>query len=145
MIRRMREADIGQVMFIENTSFIQPWTYQTFKTELNNPRTVLDVITHGGGIVAYSGYNVLPDAYDITKIAVITAYRGRGFGEALINNIISEARKNSVRKVILEVGGRNAPAQKLYEKYGFRRVGLRKKYYENGDDAILMEWNDKEL
>lgn len=90
-------------------------------------------------IVGVAGFWVMVDEAHITTIAVRKAYRRQGIGERLLISIIEMAALMNAKVVTLEVRVSNTPAQLLYEKYGFQRVGLRRAYYtDNGEDALLM-------
>ena len=91
-----------------------------------------------GKIVGYIG--AIYDFWDgeILNIAVKNEYRKQGIGEKLMQEIIDFLCLEKKENVFLEVRKSNFPAQKLYEKLGFIKIGERKKYYENTEDAIVM-------
>ncbi len=90
-------------------------------------------------IVGYAGFWTMVDEAHLTTIAVRDAYRRRGLGELLLLSIIHWAMKLNAKIITLEVRVSNKAAQALYEKYGFKPVGLRRGYYsDNGEDALLM-------
>jgi ribosomal-protein-alanine N-acetyltransferase len=79
------------------------------------------------------------DEAHIVAIATHPEYRRRGIGERLLSRALELAREREARAVTLEVRVSNLPAQRLYEKFGFRRVGVRRRYYtDTGEDAIIM-------
>lgn len=90
-------------------------------------------------VVGVAGFWVMVDEAHITTIAVRKAYQRQGIGEQLLISIIEMAALMNAKVVTLEVRVSNIPAQSLYKKYGFQRVGLRRAYYtDNGEDALLM-------
>lgn len=90
-------------------------------------------------VLGFGGMWVLLDEAHITTIGVVPEQRGRSLGEYLFLDLIDEARRRQAHWVTLEVRVSNAGAQALYEKYGFTRQGLRKRYYsDNGEDAHIM-------
>jgi ribosomal-protein-alanine N-acetyltransferase len=90
-------------------------------------------------IVGYLGLWYMVDEAHIVAIATHPAYRRQGIGERLLARALELARERDIKTVTLEVRVSNEPAQRLYEKYGFRRVGLRPRYYtDNGEDALIM-------
>lgn len=92
-----------------------------------------------GRIVGYLGLWFMVDEAHIVAIATHPEYRRRGIGERLLARALELAREREARTVTLEVRVSNLPAQRLYEKYGFRRVGMRPRYYtDTGEDAIIM-------
>ena len=90
-------------------------------------------------IVAVAGFWIMVDEAHITTLATRNAYRRHGIGERLLIQIIEMAEQLRANVVTLEARVSNTQAQALYEKYGFRKVGIRKAYYtDNGEDAVLM-------
>ena len=96
-------------------------------------------------IVGFAGFWIMAGEAHVTSIAVRKQYRGKGLGELLLANVIDLAAEAKADIVTLEVRLSNTTAQKLYLKYGFKRVGERKKYYvdrgpsgETREDAVIM-------
>jgi ribosomal-protein-alanine N-acetyltransferase len=91
------------------------------------------------GIIAYGGIWLMVDEAHITTFAVDPGWRRQGVGEALLLALLDLAQARHAREATLEVRLSNLPARRLYEKYGFRPVGLRPHYYsDNGEDALIM-------
>jgi len=78
----------------------------------------------------------------ITNIAVSPEYRRMHIGEALLKTVIDECYKNMVKYITLEVRAGNTPAIGLYEKYGFKSLGLRKGYYQDNNEDALIMWTE---
>jgi [ribosomal protein S18]-alanine N-acetyltransferase len=92
-----------------------------------------------GPILGFGGMWIMLDEAHITTIGVTPEQRGRSLGELLFLSLLDEAIRRQARWVTLEVRVSNASAQALYEKYGFTRQGVRKRYYsDNGEDAYIM-------
>lgn len=84
------------------------------------------------------------DEGDLLTIAVLPETRGKGYGEALLNEMIKEAKLQHIEKIFLEVRPSNTSAIKLYKKHGAKKVGIRKNYYSvanstEKEDALVME------
>jgi ribosomal-protein-alanine N-acetyltransferase len=95
--------------------------------------------TSGEPIVGFVGVWLMPDEAHIITIAVRESHRGRGIGELLLIAAIALSTLNDREVVTLEVRASNQAAQTLYEKYGFRKVGVRHRYYsDNHEDAVIM-------
>lgn len=93
-------------------------------------------------IVGYAGLWLMTDEAHITTIAVDPDFQGNGIGELLVVALIDRAQQIGARWLTLEVRVSNLGAQKLYEKYTFKEMGLRRRYYsDNGEDALVM-WTD---
>ena len=90
-------------------------------------------------IIGFTSMWVMADEAHITNIAVRQSHQRQGIGELLLISIIDLANELKASTVTLEVRVSNLPAQKLYRKYGFEQVGLRRNYYtDNREDALLM-------
>lgn len=79
-------------------------------------------------------------AWEILQIVVDQHFKRNGFATQLLKHVIRVGRKQSIEKIELEVRISNNPAIFLYQKIGFIQVGVRKKYYTDGEDAILMDF-----
>ena len=90
-------------------------------------------------IRGYVGIWIMADEAHITSIATHQAYQRQGIGELLLIGTVELAMQRGLRAVTLEARVSNDIAQTLYSKYGFKEVGIRKRYYsDNGEDAVLM-------
>ena len=78
------------------------------------------------------------DHWDILQLIIDRRYQRRGLASLLLQFVIETAAEKQIQKIALEVRASNQPAMALYEKIGFRRVGVRKKYYRDGEDAVVM-------
>jgi [ribosomal protein S18]-alanine N-acetyltransferase len=137
-VEEMRLEDIEAVAAIEKASFEDPWSIESFKTELEQNRLALYYVArHANEIVAYIGAWQVIDEIHITTLAVAAPYRRRGIAGMLLKTLIEKVRPDGVRCLTLEVRPSNNSARSFYEKYGFRVLGRRKRYYHN-EDALIM-------
>ncbi len=135
----MTEADIDAVLEVENKCFLKPWSRNAFLGDLLDEHTVYLVAKADGKIIGYvGGWCVLEDA-DITNIAVLPEYRRQGIGKMLLKRLIIETKKRGSQNIRLEVRESNISAISLYEKFEFIKIYTREKYYENHEDALIME------
>lgn len=141
----MTEADLDGVLAIESHSFPNPWSRTHFLDELKSsyafPMVALDP---EGVVIGYICPMLLFDEGHILDVAVHKDFRGHGLGRLLVERVLDECRQGGAEFVSLEVRPSNHDAIALYVKLGFRETGRRKRYYENGEDAILMEYTFKE-
>lgn len=137
-IEPMTEAHLPEVMRIERQVFTPGWSEEAFRSDLRNPAAFYLVLKLDQKIVAYAGMWLVVDEAHITNVAVLPDYRGRNLAKRLIHRLLSVARERGCVKATLEVRVSNTPAQKLYEKFGFRPVATRAKYYDNVEDALIM-------
>jgi [ribosomal protein S18]-alanine N-acetyltransferase len=143
LFRPMRVEDINTICEIEKEAFPTPWTAGAFHNELTNNQFAFYLVMElEGRIAGYAGMWIIMDEAHITNIAVRSPYRGRKLGERLLTELRGKARRQGARRMTLEVRVTNRVAQNLYEKLGFRSVGVRKGYYtDNNEDALIM-WAD---
>ncbi len=140
----MRAEDLDAVVEIESASFSRPWTRRHFEEELDSSFSCPTVALAADGAVAgYLCLKLVLDEAEVLDVAVKGALRGTGVGKALVEWALRFCRERDVKLVFLEVRAGNAGAIALYRRLGFREAGLRKKYYDNGEDAILMEYRER--
>ena len=132
----LEDKDILAVVEIENLSFPVPKNEGFFRSDQNKYL----VAKEKDKVVGYIGTEEISGETHIINMAVHPENRQQGTGKRLI-----EAVLNDKDVFFLEVRFSNIPAQKLYEKYGFKKVGIRKNYYEdNGEDAYIMRRESRE-
>lgn len=138
-IRPMSGADLDAVLTIEQESFPTPWRREHFEHEIAAPHSFPFVAENDGIIVGYVCLMSLFEEAQILDIAFSPKQRGRGMARLLMDHAISVAREKDAELLALEVRASNIAAITLYERCGFVRTGIRSKYYEGVDDAVLME------
>ena len=137
--RRMTVQDVDRVYEIELKSFHTPWTREDFHREMTENACARYVVAEmDGQVVGYAGAWCVLEEGHITNIAVHPDFRGQGAGSAVTQALMEYCANLGVNYMTLEVRKGNTIAWKMYEKLGFIRLGVRKKYYEdNGEDAYL--------
>ena len=140
LIRPMTVDDLASVQLIERASFTTPWPPQAYRQELESNRLAAYLVgLIGGEVVAYGGIWLMVDEAHVTTFAVHPRYRRRRIGERLLLSLLDLSVDRHAREATLEVRLSNLAARRLYEKYGFRPVGIRPRYYsDNGEDALIM-------
>ncbi len=137
----MSEDELDEVLAIENASFPSPWSRALFIAELNSPNSFPFVaLDSGARVVGFICPMLVIDEGHILDVAVAPAFRGKGIGRLLVEMVIEECRVLGAEFVSLEVRVSNLAAISLYRRLGFIVTGRRKGYYENGEDALLMEY-----
>jgi ribosomal-protein-alanine N-acetyltransferase len=140
-IARMRWWHVEMLLPLEASLFgEQPWTARTFWSELGQLDTRHYVVALAGDeLVGYAGLCDYPDEAWVQTLAVAPSQQGRGLGDRLLTELLDEAARRRQRVVSLEVRAGNDVAQRLYERHGFVRAGVRRRYYEpSGEDAVVM-------
>ena len=143
IIENMTSAHVPQIAELERLCFSDPWSEKSIETELSCRLSLWLVAMEGEQVVGYVGSQTVIDESDMMNIAVHPDFRRRGIAETLVAALEDALRDRGSRALTLEVRTSNAPAIALYEKLGFRQVGLRKNYYRNPrEDALILrkEW-----
>jgi ribosomal-protein-alanine N-acetyltransferase len=138
-IRPMTKADLESVLAIEHASFSRPWRYEHFLHEQSSPHSFPLVAVIEGAVGGYVCLMSLFEEGQILNIVVAPHLRGRGIARALLEHAAAIAREKHAEIMTLEVRASNRDAIALYERFGFFRTGIRPKYYEDAEDALLME------
>lgn len=137
----MRRRHLKRVLEIEEQVHPRPWTHRTFVDEIAGMRAgnrSYLVAYVGDALVGYGGVMFVEDDAHVTNIAVDPAWQGRGVATEILLDLSLLCHDRGCDAMTLEVRESNAAAQALYRRFGFVPVGVRKKYYENVEDAIIM-------
>ena len=134
----MSNSDIDAITPNFETEFDKFWNINTLKNDFSNPNSTYIIAKIDDEIVGFAGFLKICDEANIMNIVTKVDKRHLGIGSKLMQALIDEAKKQNLTSITLEVNDKNFQAIKLYEKFGFKRIGLRKKYYNNTVDAIIM-------
>lgn len=143
-IQPMQRSDVDNVIKIEEKAYGEHhWSKDSFLNELSNDLaryySAFDV---DGNLVGYAGCWQILEEVHITNIAVSPDFRRNKIGERLLQRIIDDCYKNMAKYITLEVRVSNTAAKNLYEKYGFKSLGVRKGYYQNNNEDALIMWTE---
>ena len=152
-IEPMRRRDLrGGVMAIESVSYPRPWSQSVFESEIAQMRSgtrrylVARRQSVGAGrrgpVVGYAGLWFAAGEGHVTNVAVAPDEQRRGVATALLLGLADEAIRHGCTAWTLEVRVSSTGAQELYRRFGFAPAGVRTRYYENTEDAIVMWCND---
>ncbi len=136
-IRPMVEADLDTIVELEQQIFVDAWSRSSFEAELENKKISHPLVLEADGQIA--GYAVVWSFYQelhIANFAIHPDFRKRGFGTQLLKYIFD--RFKDAKIAFLEVRRSNEPAIRLYQKFGFKALTVRKRYYRDGEDALVM-------
>jgi ribosomal-protein-alanine N-acetyltransferase len=138
----MRWWDLDAVMRLEHELFPEDaWSRTMFWSELADAAGRHFVVAEDGTgrVVGYAGLAQLGDEADVQTIGVAAEAQGTGLGARLLTDLLDEARRRRCHAVLLEVRVDNARAQRLYERFGFVPLGIRRGYYQPANvDALVM-------
>ena len=144
-IEPMRRRHVGQGLEIERASYPRPWTMTVFHDELDQVGAGLRhyvVAKLGRAVVGYAGLMFVVDEAHVTNVAVHPDHRRRGIATRLMLELADVAIRRRCVAWTLEVRASSTGAQALYRAFGFVPAGVRAKYYENSEDAIVMWCHD---
>lgn len=139
-IRKAKISDLEAIKEIEDESFINPFTKEDLLYEISqNPVSNFLVLEKDGLVVGFIDYWVTFDSATIDQIAVKKSERNQGFAKILLEKSINDIKElGEVSFFTLEVRVSNEPAINLYKSFGFQKVTIKEKYYDDGEDAIYM-------
>lgn len=138
IIRQMTPEDMTSVMALDAMAFSKPWSEQFFCDELGKDYGYYIVAELDGEIVGYGGVWCIYETSELIRIAVNPALRRRGIADAITDELFVHSKDCGCEKMMLEVRTGNTSAIGLYEKHGFKKISIRRGYYD-GEDAVIME------
>jgi ribosomal-protein-alanine N-acetyltransferase len=140
-VRRLEERDVDAVVAIETEAFTTPWQRDTFLDLIDRPGLEILVLDDAAsGILGYAVLWCIIDQGELANVAVKPEHRRRGLGSFLLARALDVARERGIKTVFLEVRESNEAALRLYARFGFTDVGLRRGYYDNPrEDARVMK------
>jgi ribosomal-protein-alanine N-acetyltransferase len=133
----MRKKDLPVVLRLEGAIYPQPWSPGVFAEELSLLNRHYLVLEDEGKVVGYAGLLLVAEDAHVTTIAVDPEARGRRLGTRLMLALVDAAGAAGARHLTLEVRVSNEHARRLYQRFGFAPVGVRKDYYRD-EDALVM-------
>jgi ribosomal-protein-alanine N-acetyltransferase len=136
-VRRLTYADLPEVVAIERRAFTSAWSLAMFVLELSKPSGICLAAVVDGKLAGYLICSRYDTVWHVMNVAVDPLLRRRGIATALLNRVLERVEPDA--QLTLEVRRSNAGAITLYESFGFRSAGVRRRYYaDNGEDAIVM-------
>jgi ribosomal-protein-alanine N-acetyltransferase len=137
-ISRLTYADLPQVIAIERRAFPTPWSLAMFVLELSKPSGICLAARRHGRMCGYLVCSRYDTVWHIMNVAVDPDERRTGVATTLLGALLERVGDPRARYT-LEVRQSNAAAIELYQRFGFRTAGLRRRYYQdNGEDALIM-------
>jgi ribosomal-protein-alanine N-acetyltransferase len=133
-------SDLDRLLVVERECFREPWSHGMLEEELRggSGRVALGIAGVDGALDAAALARLAVGTLEIQSVAVRPRARGRGLGRALVRALLERARAARAERADLEVRAGNAAAIALYASEGFVPVGRRRRYYGDGEDALLM-------
>ncbi len=134
------EESVSQIAALESDLFGRgAWSERSVMQEFQAPARTYLLDVEDDTIRGYAGFWYDGDDAEIMTIGVAREFQRRGIASSLLERLVADARKQGAKRMLLEVRVDNQPAIGLYERFGFTRMGLRKRYYQpEGIDAYTM-------
>ncbi len=140
-IEPMRWWHVDEVADLERELFPHDrWSAEQFWAELAQPTRTYWIARDASGVIGYAGLFALPPDGDVQTIAVAGRAQGHGVGRRLLERLLDQARDLGCSSVLLEVRAGNVAALRLYESCGFAQISVRRRYYPDGEDALILQW-----
>ena len=139
-LRKARTSDINSILNIEKTSYEKPyWNESLLISSFNNRRTdSIWIFEVKNKIIGFLIEQRCQNEVNILNVAVEKKYRNNGVGKKIVRQYLSKLPNNSI--VFLEVNINNFIARKIYTALNFKEFDLRKNYYNNSEDALIMRY-----
>ncbi|MCR6514384.1 MULTISPECIES: ribosomal protein S18-alanine N-acetyltransferase [Clostridium] len=138
ILKEMDESHILEVKAISDSSLKESWSLDSIKNELSNSLATYIVGILDNKVIGFAGAWLIASEGQITNVSVSKDFRGQGIGFKIINELLKTLSSKGSKEVTLEVRESNLAAQKLYEKCGFKNEGIRKNFYPDKENAIIM-------
>ena len=122
-----------------DSNTIALWSKEQWSNEFKKEGVKVFGILTANIVVAIGVLQVVMDEAQINYFAVKKRFQRKGYGSRLMEYLICECEKLEIKKLLLEVSERNYSAEKFYNQFEFKTVGIRKKYYKDGSNAFLKE------
>ncbi len=141
VLRDATKEDLPAILEIDGASFSQPWSQRSFEQCFADDKTYIVVAQSDERVLGFGVAYTVGDEGEIATLAVDAAARGQGLGEKVLRALLDFCRVCGAHTVFLEVRAGNSAAQRLYNRCGFVEAGLRRRYYADGEDAVLMRYD----
>lgn len=142
-VGRMRRRHLRGIMAIERQVYARPWSPNLFIAEMTDPNNRCYLVARfDKNVVGYAGMICYGDEAHITNIAVDPQQHRRHIGSRLLLEQMLQAIEMGAQAVSLEVRVTNWGAQRMYGRFGFRPVGIRRNYYQELNEDALIMWTD---
>lgn len=142
-IREMTHDDVDSILQIEELCYgAHHWSRESFLTELSNKISTYNCISNNDKCIGYIGYWKIMDEAHVTNISIHPDFQNKKLAHRLILSMIDECYRKKIKYITLEVRVTNERAIHLYEKFGFKSLGVRKKYYQDNNEDALIMWSE---
>lgn len=138
VIRPAGAADLPALEALEREGFTDPWSRRLLAEDLHQAGSLVLVATAADEVLGYASYRRAADEAELLRVAVAPGARSQGVGRRLVEAGLEALSRLGVARCYLEVRPGNLPARALYRRLGFQEIGLRRAYYPDGSDALVL-------
>lgn len=136
IIRPIDINDVSRIIDLEMKYLGETIGSDMLISESTNPTIKFLVIEKNNLVLGYIGCYHVADECEVLNFVIDEAFQRSGYGQTLFNELLNQTKP---KKVTLEVRVNNEKGIKFYTKNGFKQIGIRKNYYYDGTDALVME------
>lgn len=138
IIRKLSDKDVPFLVSAKDYGFSDAWTEEMYLSALSTGRFGGIILSKSQKDIAFVTIDKAIDTADIEEVFVLPEFRKSGIGFEIVNSALEMLKNDGINKVFLEVRESNIPAINLYLKCGFKKINVRKKYYSNGENAVIF-------
>jgi len=139
VIRPAAATDVPSLLALETELFgPDAWSETSLRDELEGPGRRTAVLVSGAEVLGYAITMRAGDVVDLQRIAVRPDRQRRGLAALLLADVLAAARSDGAERMLLEVSAANAAAVAFYDAQGFARIDVRRRYYRDGSDALVL-------
>ncbi len=136
---RLLKKDIDLILSVQKDNFKDGWNKAQLISAFDGGNFYALAIEEGGVTVGIITYSLSFDTADIESVVVVSSERKKGYGKLLVERAVLDLEERGVKSILLEVREFNLPAIALYTACGFSKISVRKKYYFDGENAVIMQ------
>ena len=137
-MERLSIENLSEILELYKDNFADGWTESMLKSAFLSGRFLCFAKREDGKLIGVITLSVTQFDADIEGIVVHKEFRKKGYAENLLHYAENHLRQNKIQKIFLEVRKSNTPAKNLYLKNGYKEISIRKKYYSDGEDALIL-------
>ncbi len=140
VVRSAETSDLDRIVAISAACFSNPWGRESYESDLARSWTrLLVAVDESQQVIGFVHYWIVAGDLEVMNVAVDPVRRRSGHARGLITAMLDHAHEIAAQRVTLEVRATNVAAIALYGSFGFVESGRRSKYYDDGEDALIME------
>ena len=137
-IKSLSKQSVSQILELYDGNFSDGWSQNMLNSGFDGGRLFAFGVFNEQQLVGVITFSLGVDDADIEGVVVDKNYRGKGLAQSLIESAHSFIKEKGIQKVLLEVRQTNTPAINLYQKVGYKQISVRKNYYSDGENALVL-------